>query len=261
MIKLSIASTFYNDKEMLKEVMDSVLSQTYQNIEHCIADGGSTDGSVELLKEYEEKYRQAGKILRWVSERDNGITDGFNKAVYMTTGDYIFTACCDPYVNDSVIEYAVSIIEEKKPDYIYGGMYFIQNDGKIIRKWDGKPGNWRLGWMMATPTICMKRSVWEKLGPSDCSYKSAADYKFQMEMFLDKSLVAASLNRKIVVYRAGGTSNGGLKNKLDSINECFRVYKECNVKAGWFINLCKTIRGVCSYIFVSKKKITLEDEK
>lgn len=260
MIKLSIASTFYNDKEMLKRVMDSVLNQTYWNIEHCITDAGSTDGSVELLREYEEKYARVGKILRWVSERDNGCTDGFNKAVNMTTGDYIFTACCDPYVDNTVMEYTVSVIEDKKPDYLYGGMYF-QKDGVIIREWSGKPGNWRLGWMMATPTICMKRSVLEKLGPSDCSYRVAADYKYQIEMFLDKSLVSAPLNRKIIMYYAGGESNGGLKNKLNSIMECNRVYKECNVKVGWFINLCKTIRGVCSYIFVRKKKINSEGEK
>lgn len=259
MIKMSIASTFYNDKEMMKKVLDSVLNQTYQNIEHCVADGGSTDGSVELLKEYEEKYRQTGKTLRWVSERDNGITDGFNKAVKMATGDYIFPACCDPYAGKTVMEHTVSIIEEKKPDYVYGGMYF-QRDGKNIRNWSGKPGNWRLGWMMATPTICMKRELMEKLGPSDLSYRAAADYKVQLQMFLDKSLTSASLNRKIVMYSAGGASNGGLKNKLNSINECFRVYKELNIKMGWFINLCKTIRGVCSYIFVSRKKIVLEDE-
>ncbi len=130
MIKMSIASTFYNDKEMLKKVLDSVLNQTYQNIEHCVADGGSTDGSVELLKEYEEKYRQAGKTLRWISERDKGITDGFNKAVKMATGDYIFPACCDPYAGKTVMEHTVSVIEEKKPDYVYGGMYFQRDRRK-----------------------------------------------------------------------------------------------------------------------------------
>jgi len=261
MIKISIASTFYNDKTMLKRVLDSVLSQTYSNIEHCITDGGSTDGSVEILKEYEEKYRNAGKVLKWVSEKDNGRPDGMNKAVNMSTGDYIFVAFFDPFTSKNTLQYICSILKNGDYDYIHGGLYYHRN-GEIIRNWSGKRGNWRLGWMMATPTLCIKRSVWEKHGPFDIAYKATSeDYKFQLALFQDKHLKYKSINEKLVIYYAGGQSNRSLSNKWISIKEAYRVLKDCHVKFAFITNLGKTIRGVCSYIFVIHRKIDLNDSE
>lgn len=257
MLKISIASTFYNDKKMLKIVMDSVLSQTYQNIEHCITDGGSIDGSVELLKEYEEKYKQAGKVLKWISEKDKGLYDGTNKAFRMTTGDYCVFAT-DPYVNNRVIEFVVSFLEEKKCDYVYGGMYF-QKDGKIIRRWSGKPGNWKTGWMPADPTLFVRREVWMSHGPYDIMYKSAADYKFHLSLLMDKSLTSYPLMKKVVLFNANGVSNEGIRGKWYSICESQKILEEYHVKFALFTNFCKTLRGLLAYIFVIHKKINLEE--
>ncbi len=100
---ISILSTFYNDREMLVRTLDSVLGQSYQKIEHVVTDGGSIDGSVEVLKEYEEKYKKVGKRLIWKSEKDSGIYDGSNKAAAMASGDYLLFGT-DPYVDDTVIK-------------------------------------------------------------------------------------------------------------------------------------------------------------
>lgn len=256
---ISIASTFYNDKKMLKLMMDSVLAQDYSDIEHIITDGGSIDGSVELLREYEKKYTECGKKLVWVSERDNGIYDGFNKAANMSSGDSLMFGS-DPYYDTHSISLVISEMEEKNADYVYGGMIF-QKDGKIIRQWSGKPGNWRFGWMAATPTFCMKRSVWEKYGPLDQKYKSASDYKFQILVFSDNTLKSSSIRKPIVIYYAGGTSNGGIKAVSRSINECQRILNECKVPFGWFTNLCKTIIALFAYTFASHKKFDLEEKK
>lgn len=254
---ISILSTFYNDKKMLKLMMDSVLEQDHPNIEHVITDGGSTDGSVELIKEYEKKYAECGKKLVWVSERDKGIYDGFNKAAKLSSGEYIIFGT-DPYYNSASISDIISEIQKGDYDYVYGGMIF-QKGGKIIRQWSGKPGNWRLGWMAATPTICMKKSVWDKYGPFDMNYKSASDYRFQVSLFLDSSLRSSAIPRPIVTYYAGGTSNGGIKAILFSIKECQAILNEFKVRFGWFTNMCKTIIALFAYAFASHKKIDLEE--
>lgn len=259
MIKISIASTFYNDKEMLKAVMDSVLSQTYSNIEHCITDGSSTDGSVELIKEYEEKYRQAGKELKWISEKDKGLYDGANKSFSMATGDYVIWAT-DIYYNSESISRIVSEIMKQHCDYVYGGLIF-ERKGVIIRRWSGKPGNWRLGWMAADSTFCYRRSLFDKYGPYDISYKSAADYKLQVKLFQDKSLTSSPIVEPLVIFDAGGASNGGVKANVVSIKENFRIMKECNVKFGWFTVICKMTIAFFAYIFNSHQKIDLEDKK
>lgn len=254
---ISIISTFYNDKEMAKLVMDSVLSQTYTDIEHVITDGASSDGSVELYESYEEKYAEAGKKLVWKSERDKGLYDGFNKAANLATGDYILV-CTDPYINSSIIEEMMSKITDGDYDYIYGGMIF-QKDGEIIRTWSGKPGNWRLGWMAATPTLLMKKSVWDKHGGFDTNYVSAADYKVQINIFKDETLKSAALPKPLINYYAGGTSNNGVKGKMRSIKECAKILRECRVHFGWFTNMCKTFIALFAYTFASHKKTDFKD--
>lgn len=258
-MKISIISSFYNDKEMLIRVLESVLEQTYQNIEHVVKDAASTDGSVEILVEYEEKYRQAGKELVWKSEKDGGLISGFNEAYAMATGDY-YVFAVDPYVDSTVIEYVVEKLNSFDLDYAYGGMYF-QKDGEIVRRWSGKPGNWRLGWMMATPTMIIKKELWKMYGPLDETYRGGSDYKFQIRLFQNRTLKAMSLNRIIVNYYAGGTSNGGLKGNWNSIKESYRALKECNVKFAWFTTGCKILIALFAYLFASHKTIEEEMQK
>ncbi len=253
---ISILSTFYNDKEMLKRMMDSVLEQDYPDIEHVITDAASTDGSVELIKEYQSKYEESGKKLVWLSERDRGLHDGDNKAAALATGDYMMFGS-DPYTGTDIISTFAAVLEKGNLDYSYGGIYF-HKDGKIIRTWSGKPGNWRLGWMAATPTLCFRRALWEKYGPFDLDYVSASDYKFQIRLFKDKTLRSESIQRPLVCYYAGGVSNNGIKSNLVSIKENFRVMREEKVPFGWFTVICKMFIASFAYIFHSHKKIDAE---
>ena len=256
-MRISILSTFYNDKKMLKIMMDSVLKQDYNDIEHVITDGGSTDGSIELIEAYEKKYEQCGKKLVWKSEKDRGLYDGDNKAAELSSGDYIIFGS-DPYTNDSVISQICAAIEKENLDYVFGGINFIK-DGCIVRQWNGKKGNWHLGWMAANPTLCVRRELWFKYGPYDMTYKSAADYKFQVKLFQDSKLKSGSLPFPLVNYYAGGASNGGMKANLISIKENFRIMRECKVFAGWFTVICKIIIAFFAYCFATHKKIDLED--
>lgn len=259
-MKISVLSTFYNDKEMLKRVMDSVLMQTYADVEHLVVDAASTDGSVELLKEYEKKYVESNKVLKWISEPDNGIYYGFNKAFEMSTGDYVMINAPDPYADNQVFSDLSSFIEKDKPDYVYGGIYF-QKNGVVVRRWDGKPGNWRLGWAAASPSLCVKRSVLEKIsmqekyGLFDPERRIAADYKLQVHLFMDKTLKSCSLDRMMAIYYAGGVSNSGLKGYFNSTIDSHRALIDCGVKFSWFIIFCRILRTLFSFVSASHEKI------
>ncbi len=252
---ISLISSFYNDKKMLKIVLESVLNQTHNDIEHIVADGGSTDGSVEILKEYEKKYSECGKRLIWVSEKDKGISDAVNKAANMATGDYMLCSV-DPYVDSNVIAKINSKLESTGADYCYGGMLY-QKDGKIIRQWSGKPGNWRLGWMAATPTFCFKRSLWQQYGPFSLDIRGAADYEFQIKIFKDKKLKSVAITEPLVLYYAGGTSNGTIKNNFDSIKESQLALVRNNVPFAWFTTFCKIVIAAFAYLFASRKEIKI----
>lgn len=257
MRKISIITPVYNEKDMLNRTLESVLRQDYPLIEHIVVDGGSKDGSVELLIEYEKKYAQTGKRLIWVSEKDNGMIDATNKAYRIASGDLLLFLS-DVYVNDHIISKIVVAFNEAGLDYTHGGLVYQQN-GKIVRTWNGKHGNWRLGWMAAHPTLCITRSVWEKHGPYVDKYLNGWDYDFEIKLFMDKTLKHKNILEPLVIYYAGGTSNGSLIRKCKSIRDAYFVLRDNNVKFALFTNFCKTLRGICSYIFVIRKEIPLED--
>lgn len=91
-MKLSIITINYNNAEGLRKTLDSVAAQTYQDIEHIIVDGGSTDGSVDVIKEYAEKSSLQGREIKWSSERDNGIYNAMNKGIEIALGRRVVNA-------------------------------------------------------------------------------------------------------------------------------------------------------------------------
>lgn len=260
--KVSIITPTYNSSCMLKKTLESVLKQDYVSVEHIVTDGGSKDGSVELLGEYEKKYARAGKSLIWISEKDNGIYDGVNKASQISTGDLLLHME-DVFAYDHALSEMVEQLEIADADYIFGGLLYQQN-GRIIRRWSGKSGNWELGFMMATPTLLYTRIVWEKHGPYSGDYVSesgqdASDYDFQIKLMKDKDLKFISLPKPLVIYYAGGSSNNNFKYRWLCIKECQKVLKDNHARFPLFTNLCKTGTALLAYIFASHNKIDLEE--
>ncbi len=256
MKKVSILSTFYNDIKMLKKTMDSVLSQDYPNLEHVIIDAASTDGSVELIKQYEAFYKQKKIELKWISEKDSGIYEGFNKSFRNKTGDY-FIFATDPYSGPHIISEMVETLEHSNADGLYGGMNYILN-GKIIRNWSGKSGNWRFGWIAATPTLLIKKECIQSENIFNLKYKIVSDYDLQIRLFACSNYKFVSLPKALVNYSAGGSSNGGIKAKSYAIKECYKVLKDNEIPFAWFTNLCKTMIALFAYGFASHKKIKEE---
>lgn len=248
---VSIISVFYNDKEKLKKTINSVLQQDYTNIEHIIIDGGSTDGSVDILKASEKKY--GGKKLKWISEKDKGISDADNKGLSMMEGKY-FVFMCDPYCHSSVISTMVRNIISGNYDGCFGGLCFINEENKIIRVWSGKPGNWRFGWMPATPTFLLDTKYYRKYGGLKLQYKAGADYEFDIRLFSkEKNIKLVSIREPLVLFSGGGVSNGGIKANLNGIKECYQALRENKVKFALFTLMCKMVIAFFSYFFASRK--------
>jgi glycosyltransferase len=253
---ISILSTFKNNKAMMKVVMDSVLSQNYSNIEHVITDSASTDGSVDTLKSYEQKYAQKGYSLVWTSKPDHCIAEGINKAIRLMRGSY-FMLLFDPFVSYDSLNTLVCELITGKYDGAYGGSIY-QKNGVIIRRWSGKGGHWRFGWMAASEAFCMKRDIVEKHGMFNEKYKTAEDYDYQIRLFRDKTLNFFSVPIPIVNYLAGGTSNGGLKNNFYSITTCYKILKNQGVKFAFWTVLCKCAIAFFAYLFSPKTKVPPE---
>ena len=119
--KVSIITTTYNDKENLKKIIAQVKNQDYANIEYVIVDGGSTDGTLEVIAEAAEYFCYR---LKWISEKDKGIYDAINKGIRLSTGD-ILGCCFDQYAGPAVISKMVAIMEKEGTDGVHGDLYYM----------------------------------------------------------------------------------------------------------------------------------------
>lgn len=173
-MKISIITVVWNNKETIKDAIDSVLSQTYKNIEYIVVDGASSDGTVEVVQSYGDK------ISTFVSEKDKGIYDGLNKGVSLATGELIaFMHSDDLYASSSVVEDIVKQFESDG-DLIYTPKH---DTSKVLRYWKSKDFDISLlkqGWMPAHPTFVLKKEVYEKYGNFDLGFKIAGDYDFML---------------------------------------------------------------------------------
>ncbi|MCC5967745.1 MAG: glycosyltransferase [Natronohydrobacter sp.] len=200
--KVSIITVVFNNVDTIGTCIESVLAQDYENIEYIVIDGASTDGTTDVI----ERYRK--DISVYISEKDGGIYDAMNKGLSHARGDVIaFLNADDQYFPDAVSS-SVKNLEDNKCDLSYAGFYYADDAGRAIiadgpRPWDdtmllqGIPGGHE--------TIFAKRSVYDRVGPYDLSYKLAADYHWVMRAF-KAGTKAHGMAKTILVMAAGGTS-------------------------------------------------------
>ena len=146
-MKVSIITITFNSESTLIDTIDSVLNQTYKDIEYIIVDGASTDSTLSIIHSYKDK------IAKLVSEKDNGLYDALNKGISMASGDVIGILHSDDfYTNHHIIENVVNTFKLNQADAVYADLYYVdKNDtNKVHRKWESghyKHGMFMNGWM------------------------------------------------------------------------------------------------------------------
>lgn len=238
-MKISIITVVWNNEETIKDAINSVLTQTYKDIEYIIIDGASTDRTIEIVKSY------ADQITKFVSEPDQGLYDAMNKGISLATGDIVGILNSDDfYIDENVVQKIVNEFKEKKVDSVFADLVFVKshNIDKVVRYYDSsqfKPSKFAYGWMPAHPTFFVKRSVYEKYGLFKTDYKIAADYEILVR-FLAKYRVSYSyLNEVIIKMRMGGVSTSGLKSNYILNKEIIRACEENSISTNWFKVLTK----------------------
>lgn len=241
--KVSVVTTTYNDIENLKRILAEVKKQTYPNIEHIIVDGGSTDGTVELLKELEEK--EPGRIS-WMSEKDNGIYDAINKGICMATGD-IVGCCFDRYADEGVLMRMVEIMEKEGTDGVHGDLCYMDGD-RIVRKWHQGQGVIRSGWMPGHPTLYLKKEVYDRFGLYRTDYRISGDYEFMVRILYRKEVTLSYLPEILIYMSHGGTSTNSLGAYVESMMEGHRALVENHVPFAWVTDLCRVVRVLSQFV-------------
>ena len=237
-LKVSIITVVRNNKETIKDAIDSVLSQTYKDIEYIVIDGGSTDGTVDIVKEYQDK------ISVFISEPDEGIYDAMNKGIALATGNVIGILNSDDfYIDEFVIEKVVKEFEEKNVDSVYADLVYVEpkNLNKTVRYYDSgnfNPSKFSYGWMPAHPTFFVKRKAYEKYGVFRTDLKIAADFDILVRFLYIHKISYSYIKEALVKMRTGGVSTSFNSIWINNI-ETLRVCRDNGIKTNIFKILSK----------------------
>lgn len=233
-MKISIITVTYNCVSVLTDCLNSVASQSYNNIEHIVIDGVSTDGTLSLLN---SKKHQLETL---VSELDEGIYDAMNKGIKFAKGDIIgFLNSDDFYANNEVISKVVSEFKkEPSLDACYSDLIYVNqsNTSKIVRNFKSsefKQGLFSKGWCPPHPTFFVRRSVYERYGNFDLNYRIASDVELMMRFLEIHKIKSRYIPEVWVKMRIGGTTNKNFKNIWKQNQEVLRSFD----KNGLSVNL------------------------
>lgn len=218
-VTFTIITPCYNSASTIRQTMESVLNQTVQDYEYLIIDGGSTDGTVEILREYEKKFQ--GKMRFW-SEKDSGIYDAMNKGIRKASGKIIGIINSDDWYEKEALE---NVLKEKKNQkkmgIYYGMMRFYENEKECMcalyrHEFLDKA-------MINHPTCFVDREVYEKFGNYDTEYQSAADYEFVLRCWKSNKVKFYPIYKIQTNFRLGGMSSS-----VKSLEETVRIKLKYN---------------------------------
>jgi glycosyltransferase involved in cell wall biosynthesis len=205
-VKASIITVSYNSHETIYRTVKSVKRQTYPDIEYIVVDGGSKDGTVEILEENEKA------LDNWISEPDEGIYDAMNKGIRMSTGDIIGIINSDDWYEPEAVETAVQIFEHNKNvDLVHGAMDVWREEGDLHARY--RPVRY-MSPKYATPyhhpTCFVRKDVYRDIGLFDQRFSTAADYDFMLR-FLSSEKYAVCVDKVLANFTRGGETTSSAR--------------------------------------------------
>lgn len=226
---ISVITVVYNSELYLEGTIQSIINQTYDNVEYIIIDGGSTDGTIDIIKKYENK------IDYWVSQSDTGIYDAMNKGIDIATGDWInFMNAGDRFVDSTIL---LQISKALGYDLVYGNHAVYKDDPSVFQITDVKYYKDTRNIPFCHQTLFAKTELL-KLNKFDIRYKIAADYhQYLVLKHLNATIHYVPVT--ICLYLDGGLSATSRK-KL--IYEYYEITKKYNPIYAWFVKIIRLLK-------------------
>ena len=253
-MRISIITATYNSEATVSDTLESVLRQDYSDYEFIIKDGGSTDSTLAICREYEPRFE--GR-MRIISAPDKGLYDAMNMGIASATGEVIGILNSDDFYTSNDILSTVARQFEQTPDIdaLYGDIHYVKADdtSKLVRYYSSRMfrrGWMRFGFMPAHPSFYCKKSTYERFkldgtkiegfkGDVSCayfntSYKIAADFEFLVRTIFVGRIKTHYINKDFVTMRSGGASNSGASSHKQINRDHQRALKENGVYSNIF---------------------------
>ena len=253
-MKVTLITVCFNSAATLSTAIDSVLSQKGVDIEYIIVDGGSKDGTVDIIKEFASRsVRPASPgclVIKWISEPDRGMYDAINKGIKMATGDVVGILNADDVLatDDTLVHIASAFEQKESPvpsspfpvpqriDALYADIRFVKEGESVealreaptvrycsAAKW--RPWMFRFAAMVPHPSFYVRRECFERLGGYSLDYRICADFELELRYLLLAKLRAAYLPECVVIMRMGGMSTSGWRSNLVINREDLRALR------------------------------------
>jgi glycosyltransferase involved in cell wall biosynthesis len=234
-MKVTIITVVLNGAKTIRSTIESVLSQTYKDIEYIIIDGQSTDGTIEILNEYKDK------IDLILSEEDKGLYSAINKGIELATGDVIGLIHSDDfYLDNLVIQRIADEFYEKNVDTVFADLIYVKDNNleKVLRYYSAKnftPKQLTYGIMPPHPTFFVKKDIFKRYGYYKTDYTIASDYEMFVRLLYINKVSFSYINLPIIKMRIGGLSTGGLKSKILCNIEVVRAIRNNGINVNHII--------------------------
>lgn len=239
-MKVSIITVCLNSEMTIRDTIESVLGQTYPDIEYIIVDGNSKDNTMAIIHEYRDR------IVKVLTEPDKGLYDAMNKGIAMATGDVVAILNADDFYRDTeVIAQVVDVFQSSVGiDMVFGGVDFVHKDdlGRVVRCYKStgfKPWKLRFGLTPPHPGAFVRCEAYKQIGEYKLNYQIGADFDFFVRSLLVQKLNFITIDKVWVRMRIGGVSTSGLKSYKVSTQEMLRSFKENERYTNYFFLLLR----------------------
>ena len=290
-MKVSLITACFNSAKTLRTAMDSVVEQRGVNVEYIIVDGGSTDGTVDIIKDFESQltnsptHQLINFSFKWISERDKGMYDAINKGIGMATGDIVGILNADDVLaNDETLAHiclkfgvrsSECVVQSaecgvRSIEAVYADIRFVREGNTVealrkaktvrycsARRW--RPWMFRFGAMVPHPSFYVRRECFARLGGYSLDYRICSDFELELRYLGIAGIKSAYLPECVVTMRMGGASTAGWRSNIEINREDLRALRANGVWSCLPIIYLKYLFKIWGFVFRGRGAVAGEE--